>query len=148
MGGALSLRRKRNQNNLMVAIAAQLTPEGRVQGAVSIKSCMRELTEDTLIVFVSDSHIGGDPGCDGFESPEELETLYEELAWREGPVELILAGDLFDFLQIGEIPEGMDRAGVTISRPEYEGMFVALARFKSGEQKRVIYLPGNHDAEM
>jgi len=109
---------------------------------------VRELTEDTLIVFVSDSHIGGDPGCDGFESPEELETLFEELARREGPVELILAGDLFDFLQIGEIPEGMDRAAVTISRPEYEGMFAALARFKSGEQKRVIYLPGNHDAEM
>src|ERR671916_2197734 len=109
---------------------------------------MVELSSDTLVVFVSDSHIGGDPGCDGFESPKELQALFEELGRREGPVELILAGDLFDFLQIGEIPEGMDRAAVTISRPEYEGMFAALARFKSGEQKRVVYLPGNHDAEM
>ncbi len=109
---------------------------------------MSELQSNTLVVFVSDSHIGGDPGCDGFESPEELEALFEELAGREEPVELILAGDLFDFLQIGEIPEGLDRAAVTISRPEYEGMFAALARFKSGEQKRVVYLPGNHDAEM
>ncbi len=109
---------------------------------------MLELQSDTLIVFVSDSHIGGDPGCDGFESPEELEALFEELAEREGPVELVLAGDFFDFLQIGHVPDGTDRASLTISRPEYERLFAALARFKSSEQKRVVYLPGNHDAEM
>ena len=109
---------------------------------------MPELREDTLVVFVSDSHIGGDPGCDGFESPEELEALFEELAGYEGPVELILAGDFFDFLQISDVPEGMDRAAVTISRPEYAGLFAALERFRSGEQKWVVYMPGNHDAEM
>src|SRR5918997_4551711 len=109
---------------------------------------MVELTEDSLIVFVSDSHIGGDPGCDGFESPEELEALFEELAGYEGPVELVLAGDFFDFLQISSVPEGMDRAAATISRPEYAGLFAALERFGRREQKRVVYLPGNHDAEM
>jgi UDP-2,3-diacylglucosamine pyrophosphatase LpxH len=106
-----------------------------------------ELAENTLVVFVSDSHIGGDPGCDGFESPEEFGGLFDELASREGPVELILAGDFFDFLQIGKVPEGEDRASITISRPEYEGMFAALARFREQEGKRIIYLPGNHDAE-
>lgn len=109
---------------------------------------MPELREDTLLVFVSDSHIGGDPGCDGFESPEELEALFEELTGYEGPVELVLAGDLFDFLQIGEVPEGMDRAALTISRPEYTRLFAALGRFREGQHKRVVYLPGNHDAEM
>jgi UDP-2,3-diacylglucosamine pyrophosphatase LpxH len=109
---------------------------------------MPDLSEETLIVFVSDSHIGGDPGCDGFESPGELEALLEELAGREGPVELVLAGDFFDFLQIGDVPDGTDRAAMTISRPEYEELFAALERFKSGEQKRVVYLPGNHDAEV
>ncbi|HKZ26749.1 MAG TPA: metallophosphoesterase [Rubrobacteraceae bacterium] len=109
---------------------------------------MVKLSENTLVVFVSDSHIGGDPDCDGFESPEELEALFEELAGREGPVELVLAGDLFDFLQISTTPPGLDRAAATISRPEYVGMFEALGRFKSGEQKRVVYMPGNHDAEM
>jgi len=108
---------------------------------------MLELCENTLVVFVSDSHIGGDPGCDGFESPGELEALFAELAAREGPVELILAGDLFDFLQIGEVPEGENRASLTISRPEYEDLFAALARFREAEGKRVTYLPGNHDAE-
>jgi UDP-2,3-diacylglucosamine pyrophosphatase LpxH len=107
-----------------------------------------ELPEDTLIVFVSDSHIGGDPGCDGFESPAELEALFEELAALECPVELILAGDFFDFLQIGEVPEGTNRASVTMSRPEYADLFASLKDFRSREGKRVVYLPGNHDAEM
>ena len=108
---------------------------------------MLELSGDTLVVFVSDSHIGGDPGCDGFESPAELEALFEELAGREGPVELILAGDFFDFLQIGVVPEGADRASLTVSRPEYRGLFASLKRFRGIEGKRVVYLPGNHDAE-
>jgi UDP-2,3-diacylglucosamine pyrophosphatase LpxH len=109
---------------------------------------MLGLHEDTLVVFVSDSHIGGDPGCDGFESPEELSALLEELAGRDGPIELILAGDLFDFLQISPPRGGVDRAALTMARPEYEGLFAALGRFASGEQNRVVYLPGNHDAEM
>jgi UDP-2,3-diacylglucosamine pyrophosphatase LpxH len=109
---------------------------------------MVELQDNTLIVFVSDSHIGGDPGCDGFESPGELKALFEELTAHDGPVELILAGDLFDFLQISPPRNDVDRATLTMSRPEYEELFAALGRFESGEQKRVVYMPGNHDAEM
>src|SRR5215203_1307780 len=108
---------------------------------------MLELSGDALVVFVSDSHIGGDPGCDGFESPDELEALFVELAGREGPVELILAGDFFDFLQIGEVGDGENRASLTIERPEYQSLFAALQRVRATAGKRVIYLPGNHDAE-
>lgn len=107
-----------------------------------------ELSADTLIVFVSDSHIGGDPGCDGFESPAELQNLFEELAAMERPVELVLAGDFFDFLQIGEVPEDTNRAAMTLSRPEYADLFASLKEFRSREGKRVVYLPGNHDAEV
>src|SRR5215203_5271708 len=108
---------------------------------------MVDLPDNALVVFVSDSHIGGDPGCDGFESPKELEALFVELAGREGPVELILAGDFFDFLQIGKAADGENRASMTIERPEYRDLFAALKRFREAEGKRVIYLPGNHDAE-
>jgi UDP-2,3-diacylglucosamine pyrophosphatase LpxH len=108
---------------------------------------MLELPENTLVVFVSDSHIGGDPGCDGFESSEELEALFDELVAEDRPVELILAGDFFDFLQIGAVPDGKNRVSLTIERPEYERLFAALERFRQEEGKRVIYLPGNHDAE-
>jgi UDP-2,3-diacylglucosamine pyrophosphatase LpxH len=108
---------------------------------------MVELPDNALVVFVSDSHIGGDPGCDGFESPKELEALFLELVGREGPVELILAGDFFDFLQIGEVADGENRASLTIEHPEYRDLFAALKRFREAAGKRVIYLPGNHDAE-
>ncbi|MDQ4107015.1 MAG: metallophosphoesterase [Actinomycetota bacterium] len=108
---------------------------------------MLELPKNTLVVFISDTHIGGDSGCDGFESPDELEALFEELAGREVPVELVLAGDFFDFLQIGAVPEGTNRVSLTVERSEYKSMFAALRRFGEGEDRRVVYLPGNHDAE-
>ena len=108
----------------------------------------RALRDDALIVFVSDTHIGGDPGQDYFESPEDLTTLFEELAARDGPVELVLAGDFFDFLKIADVPAGENRASVTVSRPEYQELFAALRAFADCEDRRVIYLPGNHDAEV
>lgn len=109
---------------------------------------MLALPNDATVVFVSDSHIGGDPGCDGFESPEEMRALFRELAALPGPVELVLAGDFFDFLQIGPVPDGEDRASLTVGRPEYAPMFEALRAFGEGEDRRIIYLPGNHDAEV
>lgn len=114
-------------------------------------SFMRELRSDTLIVFLSDRHIGGDPGCDAFEAADELQELFDELAEREeheGPVELVLAGDFFDLLQVGSSREGLDRAGETVMRPEYQSLFAALRRFNEFEGHRTIYIPGNHDAEI
>src|SRR5918995_5400384 len=101
---------------------------------------MLELGSDTLVVFVSDSHIGGDPGCDGFESPKEFKDLFEELAERDGPVELILAGDFFDFLQIGEVPAGDDRASLAIDRPEDRDLFPAPGRVRGAGGERGVDL--------
>lgn len=114
----------------------------------TLPSGVRTLGDDTLIVFLSDTHIGGDPGSDIFESPDELATLLEELANCHGPVELVLAGDFFDFLQIGTVPPGENRASATIARPEYARIFGALRRFAAKDGHRVLYLPGNHDTEM
>ena len=108
----------------------------------------RRLRDDALVVFLSDTHIGGDPGRDIFESPEELTALLEELMAQDRPVELVLAGDFFDFLQIGGVPPGENRASATISRPEYRALFCALRLFAGGDDRRVVYLPGNHDAEV
>ena len=109
---------------------------------------VRMLRSDALVVFLSDTHIGGDPGRDIFESPEELAALLQELAAHEGPVELVLAGDFFDLLQIDEVPSDENRASATISRPEYRELFSALRSFAGGDGRRVVYLPGNHDAEV
>ncbi|WP_294570049.1 metallophosphoesterase [uncultured Arthrobacter sp.] len=107
----------------------------------------RTLRDGTLVVFVSDTHIGGDEGQDYFESPEDLAALFAELAGHAGPVELVLAGDFFDFLKIGDVPPGENRASATISRPGYRELFSALRHFAGGDDRRVVYLPGNHDAE-
>ena len=60
---------------------------------------------------------------------------------------MILAGDFFDFLQIGKVEDGKNRASMTVERPEYRELFAALKWFREAADKRVIYLPGNHDAE-
>ena len=109
---------------------------------------MRRLTDDTLVAFLSDCHIGGDPARDIFESPDELAALLDDLDRHPGPVELVLAGDFFDFLRIAKVPDGTNRASVTTARPAYRALFDRLQRFAAGGPRTVIYLPGNHDAEM
>ena len=49
----------------------------------------RVLGDDTLVVFVSDTHIGGDVGHTIFETPAGLAALFDELARHAGPVELM-----------------------------------------------------------
>jgi hypothetical protein len=109
---------------------------------------LRQLSDETLVVFLSDSHIGGDGGRDIFESPDDMKALFDELAAHPGPVELVLAGDFFDFLRIAKPPQGSNRASLTIERPEYREVFDALRRLAHDESRMVIYMPGNHDAEM
>ena len=76
---------------------------------------MRLLADDTLIVFLSDCHIGGDPGRDIFESPDQLVSMLDDVDAHPGPVELVLAGEFFDFLRVAEVPDGENRASVTIA---------------------------------
>jgi UDP-2,3-diacylglucosamine pyrophosphatase LpxH len=108
---------------------------------------IRKLADDTLVVLLSDCHIGGDDGRDIFETPQDLAALFALLDDHAGPVELVLAGDFFDFLRIADVPEGQSRASATTSRPEYRELFAGLRRFASGPDRTVVYLPGNHDAE-
>jgi Calcineurin-like phosphoesterase len=108
---------------------------------------LRQLSDDTLVVVLSDSHIGGDERRDIFESPDDLRALFDELAGLPVPVELVLGGDFFDFLRIADVPEHENRASATIARAEYRELFGALRDFAGGQSRRVFYLPGNHDAE-
>ncbi len=108
---------------------------------------MRTLPDDALVVFLSDTHIGGDEGRDIFETPDDLIKMLAGINAHQGPVELVLAGDFFDFLRIANVPPGRNRLQVTMGRPEYRDMFAALRRFAAGADRHVVYLPGNHDAE-
>jgi hypothetical protein len=105
-----------------------------------------QLPDDTLLVFLSDTHIGGAAGGDIFESAAELTQLLEDLQRHHGPVELVLAGDFLDVLRMEDAGDG-DRVTATITRPEYQGLFGALQAFAGAPGHRVVYLVGNHDAE-
>jgi UDP-2,3-diacylglucosamine pyrophosphatase LpxH len=106
-----------------------------------------QLSDDTLVVFLSDAHIGGTGHSDIFESAAELTALLEDLDSHQGPVELVLAGDVFDLLRMGDA-DGGDRVAETIARPEYRQLFGAQRGFAAGPRHRVVYMVGNHDAEV
>ena len=108
----------------------------------------RRVADDTLIVFLSDCHIGGDKGRDIFESPDDLAALFNELAGCPGSLQLVLAGDFFDCLRISSVAPGENRVSATIARAEYREVFEALRRLAGGKDAHVVYLPGNHDAEV
>ena len=107
-----------------------------------------ELGDDTLHVFLSDVHIGGAAGTEIFQSAAELMALLEDLGRHRGPVELVLTGDFLDLLRMGEAGRGEDLVAATIARPDHRELFAALRRFAQGPEHRVVYVVGNHDAEI
>ena len=106
-----------------------------------------QLPDETLLVFLSDTHIGGTAGSDIFESSAELTLLVEDLDRHDGPVELVVAGDFFDMLRMEDAGGDGDGVAATITRPEYQGLFGALRAFAGSHGRRVVYMVGNHDAE-
>lgn len=74
-----------------------------------------QLPDDTLLVFLSDTHIGGAAGSDIFESAAELTLLLEDLNRHQGPVELVLAGDFLDVLRILYDALGLESAQLAVA---------------------------------
>ena len=104
---------------------------------VAADGVVRErLPDETLLVFLSDTHIGGPSGSDIFESAAELMMLLEDLHHHEGPVELILAGDFLDVLRM-EDADGGDPVAATLARPEYRQLFAMLRAFAGTDGRRV-----------
>jgi hypothetical protein len=117
-------------------------------GADAAGGIRDQLPDDTLLVFLSDTHIGGTAGSDIFQSAAELTALLEDLNRHQGPVELVLAGDFLDLLRMEDAVGTRDQVAATIGRPEYRELFAALRSFAGGPGHRVVYLVGNHDAEV
>jgi UDP-2,3-diacylglucosamine pyrophosphatase LpxH len=107
-----------------------------------------ELPDDTLLVLLSDVHIGGAADEEIFDSAAELTALLEDLRRHRGPVELVLVGDFLDLLRMGHPGRGEDLVAATLARPEYRELFATMRAFAGAEGRRVVYLVGNHDAEL
>jgi hypothetical protein len=91
----------------------------RVMSVAATDGVIRnQLPDDTLLVFLSDTHIGGAASSDIFESAAELTLLLEDLNRHNGPVELVLAGDFLDVLRMEGasshlMAEKVERAGLS-----------------------------------
>lgn len=108
----------------------------------------KRLADDTLVVFLSDVHIGGADGTEIFESVTELTALVRELGQHTNPVQLVLLGDFLDLQRMGPSGHVNDRVIETLGRADYAVLFDALREFRSAPGNRVTYVMGNHDAEL
>jgi len=121
--------------------------------------------EKTVLV-ISDLHLGAGPFVDGrknfledfYFDDELVEFLYyySSGAYSEREVELIINGDLFDFLAVPFIryfddeywseKAALEKLKMMIDA--HPSVFVAFSKFLSIKGKRIVYIIGNHDAEM
>ena len=77
---------------------------------------MLELSGDTLVVFVSDSHIGGS-GLRRIRVAGRARGTFRGACGQGRARRVDPGGDFFDFLQIGKVEAGKNRASMTVERP-------------------------------
>lgn len=103
-------------------------------------------------IILSDIHLG--PGG-AFTLFRERDALVELLRWVQAgdPTELILAGDVFDFLQCEDY-QGFDatkaasRLTEIIANPDTKAVLNALAAVQADPRHRLVVMSGNHDPEL
>ena len=117
-------------------------------GDSAIGAGVRRLSDDTLVVFVSDTHIGGANGTEIFDSAADLTALVTGIGRHNGPVELVLLGDFLDLERMGPAGQVNDHVTETLRRPDYADLFDAVRAFRGVAGHRVTYVVGNHDAEL
>ncbi len=98
----------------------------------------------SVLVFVSDFHIGGEGQLDIFDSIKEFISFLDRLEGEHEDIELVLGGDFFELAHIkGDKASKIRR---TIDKPKYKKMFERIKQFS--ERNKVYYLMGNHDFEI
>ncbi len=117
---------------------------------ISTATAEHQQETDRRLVFLSDLHLAADEGKRDFFAEDEFSALLNDLIAIPTPIDLIIAGDFFDLLQLTEETAGADRVAAfrrAFERREYEGMLDRLRHFNQQAGHRTIYLLGNHDAE-
>ena len=118
-----------------------------------------------MLLVISDLHMGAG-ALDDFESEIEghFVDFLRHFGSQSGPVELVINGDLLDFVQAppftGKELEGDTAAGIPLcftqaqSREklaaiarQHAASLQALGEFLCDEEKSITILPGNHDAD-
>ena len=105
-------------------------------------------------VVLSDLHLGPEGPLATFRDCRALVALLDGLAAPgDPPTELVLAGDIFDFLQTDaydgfDPARAVDRFHAIVAGPQTAPVIAALRRFAARPGAEVTLLSGNHDPEM
>jgi UDP-2,3-diacylglucosamine pyrophosphatase LpxH len=106
-------------------------------------------------LILSDLHMSAGDRLDDFDADAELVAFIHTYAMRQGPVELILAGDTFEFLQV-RLPSVGDYewSGAAAAQrlrailSAHADVIAALRDFVTSPDNQLTLLIGNHDFEL
>lgn len=114
-----------------------------------------EVTARMRRIILSDLHLGAGDRLDDFDADAALTSFITSYALRDEPVELILAGDTFEFLQV-RLPgfddyEWSNRAAelrLRVILDAHPEPIAALRQFIARPGNQLTLLIGNHDFEL
>ncbi len=106
-------------------------------------------------LVLSDLHMGAGDRLDDFDADAELVAFIRTYAIRAEPVELILVGDTFEFLQV-RLPGLGDYQWSSAAAEQrlrailsaHAGVIAALRDFVAQPETQLTFLIGNHDFEL
>ncbi len=107
------------------------------------------------LYFISDLHIGGEPGRQAFNQSANLSALLRRIAGIEAQrrAVLVLGGDIVDFLAFEEpyfksTDQALKILEKVLADPEFAQIFAALAQLVQTPNRELVVLLGNHDLEL
>jgi UDP-2,3-diacylglucosamine pyrophosphatase LpxH len=113
------------------------------------------MLEAQEIIVLSDLHLGPESGKGLFRSDEELCNCLRWILQKDTECYVILAGDILDFLVLGENETPADfynldkvgtrAANIISAHPE---VFNAFAELANSQKHHLLYVAGNHDPEV
>ncbi len=111
-------------------------------------------TYDDLF-FLSDLHIGGEPGQQAFNQSANLAALLRRISFWDPQrrVVLVIGGDIIDFLAFGEpyfksTARAHELLEQVLADAEFGQIFSSLAQLVQTPNREVVLLLGNHDLEL
>jgi UDP-2,3-diacylglucosamine pyrophosphatase LpxH len=116
---------------------------------------LKDMTRTRQAFILSDLHLGPDNELCAFRDDEPLSALLDLFAREaaERPTELVLAGDVFDFLQVQgydgfDVRRAPERLEALLRSPRTARVMAALKRIAAAPGVEVTLLCGNHDPEL
>jgi UDP-2,3-diacylglucosamine pyrophosphatase LpxH len=114
----------------------------------------QETSTEPVIIVISDLHVGAKDGFDifsGSRRPELFSSFLTHLGQQDLPIELVINGDIVDFLQLRPWDStGRAEAARKIRRitSKNSDVFTSLGEFLKDPRHSVRLLIGNHDPEL